>query len=120
MFDYKIKWVFIGQIELELIFYRCSNLKEDIMMKRVLSIGSLMTIGIGASVAMWLSNKPNRSKAKNFPGEWKRKVKPTIFGKSGKFPIEKGGNSHPHDIEDNNMVSEGAMYSVKFYNEKIQ
>src|SRR4051794_6112415 len=120
MFDYKMKWVFIGQIELELLFYQCPNLKEGMMMKRVLSIGSLMTVGIGASIAMWLSNKPNRSKAKYFLGEWKRKVTPTPYSKSAKRVIEKGGNPHPQDLEDNNMVSEGAMYSVDFYNEKMQ
>ena len=48
-------------------------------MKRILSIRSLMTIGIGASAAMWLSNKPNRIKAKSFLREWKRKVKPTVY-----------------------------------------
>jgi hypothetical protein len=89
-------------------------------MKRVLSMKSILTVGIGASAAMWLSNKPNRIKAKSFLREWKRKVKPTVYSKSEQLPIEKGGNPHPHDIEDNNMVSEGAMYSVKFYNEKIQ
>ena len=89
-------------------------------MKRVLSMSSLLAIGIGASAAIWLSNKLNRIKAENFLREWKRKVKPTVYAKSEQFPIEKGGNPDPHDIEDNNMVSEGAMYSVKFYNEKIQ
>jgi hypothetical protein len=89
-------------------------------MKRVLSMKSILTIGIGASAAMWLSNKPNRIKAKSFLREWKRKVKPTVYSKSEKLPIEKGGNPNPYDTEDNNMVDEGAMYSVKFYNEKIQ
>jgi hypothetical protein len=89
-------------------------------MKRVLSMSSLLAVGIGASTAMWLSNKPNRIKAENFLREWKRKVKPTVYANSEQFPIEKGGNPDPYNIEDNNMVSEGAMYSVKFYNEKIQ
>ncbi len=89
-------------------------------MKRVLSRRALMTIGIGASAAMWLSNKPNRIKAKSFLRDWKRKVKPTVYSKSKNLPIEKGGNPNPYDTEDNNMVDEGAMYSVQFYNEKIQ
>jgi len=89
-------------------------------MKRVLSMSSLVTVGIGASAAMWLVNKPNRIKAKNFLSEWKRKVTPTPYSKSSKRVIEKGGNPHPEDFEDNNMVSEGAMYSVDFYNEKMQ
>ncbi|WP_040207044.1 hypothetical protein [Neobacillus jeddahensis] len=89
-------------------------------MKRVVSMSSLAIVGIGASAAMWLSNKPNRIKAETFLREWKRKMIPTVFEKSEELPIEKGGNPHPHDIDDNNMVSEGAMYSVQFYNEKIQ
>ena len=89
-------------------------------MKRVLSMGSLLAVGVGASAVLWLREKPNRIKAESFLKEWKRKIKPTVFDKSEQLPIEKGGNPHPHDLEDNNMVSEGAMYSVKFYNEKIQ
>lgn len=89
-------------------------------MKRVLSMGSLLAVGVGASAAWWLSNKPNRIKAESFLKDWKRKIKPTVFEKAEQLPIEKGGNPNPRDLEDNNMVSEGAMYSVQFYNEKIQ
>ena len=87
-------------------------------MKRVLPITSMVVVG--ASAAMWLSSKPNRLKAENVFRDWKRKIKPSPFEKSEQLPIEKGGFSHPHDIPDNNMVSEGAMYSVKFFNEKMQ
>ncbi|WP_026572709.1 hypothetical protein [Bacillus sp. UNC438CL73TsuS30] len=88
-------------------------------MKRSIGMTSLVVAGVGAS-AMWLSNKPNRIKAENFLREWKRKIMPTVYEKSEQLPIHKGGHPHPHDIEDNKMVDEGAMYSVKFYNEKIQ
>ncbi|MED3561441.1 hypothetical protein [Bacillus xiapuensis] len=88
-------------------------------MKRSIGMASLVAAGIGAS-AMWLSNKPNRIKAESLLREWKRKVFPTVFEKSEQLPIHKGGHPHPHDLEDNKMVDEGAMYSVKFYNEKIQ
>ncbi|WP_066370608.1 hypothetical protein [Neobacillus fumarioli] len=89
-------------------------------MKRSIGLTSLMIAGIGASAAVWLSNKPNRVKAENFLRDWKEKIYPNIFKKSEKLPIHKGGHPHPHDEEDNNMVSEGAQYSVKFYNEKMQ
>ncbi|MFO1445148.1 hypothetical protein KDN24_18490 [Bacillus sp. Bva_UNVM-123] len=89
-------------------------------MKRVLGVSSLLAVGIGTSAAIWLSNKPNRLKLENFIRDWKRKIIPTVYDKSEHLPIEKGGNPDPHDIEDNSMVSEGAMYSVKFYNEKKQ
>ena len=90
-------------------------------MKRMVPVTSLIVVaGMGASAAMWLSAKPNRLKAESVLRDWKRKIKPSPFDKSEHLPIEKGGNSHPHDLEDNNMVSEGAMYSVQFYNEKMQ
>ncbi len=89
-------------------------------MKRVLSMSSLLAVGIGTSAAIWLANKPNRIKVENFMRDWKRKFIPTVFDKSEQLPIEKGGHPDPQDIEDNSMVSEGAMYSVQFYNEKVQ
>ncbi|MBU8880525.1 hypothetical protein BGM26_16340 [Bacillus sp. FJAT-29790] len=89
-------------------------------MRQISPMKTIMAAGIGVSAVIWLSSKPNRIKAENLLREWKRKIKPTIFDKSKNLPIEKGGNPHPHDLEDNNMVSEGAMYSVQFYNEKIQ
>jgi hypothetical protein len=89
-------------------------------MAKALKMGTLLAVGAGASAVLWLSNKPNRVKAEVLLRDWKRKIKPNAFQKSEQLPIEKGGNPHPHDIEDNKMVDEGAMYSVQFYNEKIQ
>jgi hypothetical protein len=95
------------------------NFKEVYMMNKVVSMSSLVAVGIGASAA-WLSNKPNRIKAESMLRDLKRKVKPNVYAKSEQLPIEKGGNPHPRDFPDNDMVSEGAQYSVQFYNEKIQ
>jgi hypothetical protein len=89
-------------------------------MKRNLPIKSLLVVGMGASAATWLSSKPNRLKVENILSDWKRKVFPSPIVKSDAFPVEKGGNPHPLDEEDNNMVSEGAIYSVKFFNENVQ
>jgi hypothetical protein len=90
-------------------------------MKRMVPVTSIIVVaGMGASAAMWLSSKPNRLKAESVLRDWKRKIKPSPFDKSAALPIEKGGHPHPHDLEDNNMVSEGAMYSVQFFNEKMQ
>jgi hypothetical protein len=95
------------------------NLKEVFMMKKSVSMGSLVAVGIGAS-AVWLSNKPNRIKAESMLRDLKRKVIPNVYAASEQLPIEKAGNPHPKDFPDNDMVSEGAQYSVQFYNEKIQ
>ena len=89
-------------------------------MKRILSTSSLLAVGVGATAAYWLSNKPNRIKAESLLKDWKRKIMPTVYQKSEQLPIEKGGNPHPLDVEDNKMVDEGAQYSVQFYNEKLQ
>ncbi|MGG1679206.1 hypothetical protein ACIFOT_26290 [Neobacillus sp. NRS-1170] len=89
-------------------------------MKATLPIKSIIVVGLGASAAVWLSSKPNRIKAESKLRELKWKIKPTPFHKSENLPIEKGGNPHPHDLEDHNMVDEGALYSVKFFNEKMQ
>ncbi|MEH7111117.1 hypothetical protein V7124_01930 [Neobacillus niacini] len=89
-------------------------------MKRSVGMSSLVAVGIGASAAVWLSNKPNRIKVESVLRDWKNKVKPNVYVASEQLPIEKGGNPHPKDFPDNEMVSEGAQYSVQFYNEKIQ
>jgi hypothetical protein len=90
-------------------------------MKRALPITStLFVAGLGAYAAGWLTSKPNRIKAETFLRDWIRMINPSPFLKSENPPIKKGGNPDPHDIADNNMVSEGAQYSVQFYNEKIQ
>lgn len=91
-------------------------------MKRSLRVGSLVTVGVGlgATAAMWLANKPNRIQAKMVLRDWKRKLVPPPYSEATQRVIEKGGNPQPQDLEDNNMVSEGAMYSVDYYNEKFQ
>lgn len=89
-------------------------------MRQTLSMKSAMAAGIGVSAALWLSCKPNRLKASILLRDWKRKIKPSPLDKSQILPVEKAGNPHPHDIEDNKMVEEGALYSVQYYNEKMQ
>ena len=90
-------------------------------MKQALRMTSVMAAGAGVSAAaIWLSSKPNRIKAGIVLRDWKRKIKPSPLDKSKILPIEKAGNPHPQDIEDNKMVDEGALYSVKYYNQKMQ
>ncbi|KKI94148.1 hypothetical protein WQ54_01015 [Bacillus sp. SA1-12] len=89
-------------------------------MKRTIGMKSIVALGMGTSLVLWVSSKPNRIKLENTFRDLKRKVKPSAIDKSNSLPVEKGGHPDPQDIEDNKMVSEGAMYSVKFYNEKKQ
>jgi hypothetical protein len=90
-------------------------------MKKALSISSIVAAaGVGATAAVWLSNKPNRVKAETVLRDVTRKIKPTVFAKSEQLPIEKAGHPDPEDTADTKMVDEGAQYSVQFYNEKVQ
>lgn len=84
-----------------------------------LAVGSLVAVGIGAS-AWWLSSKPNRIKAQSSLRDLKRKIKPTAIQLSKILPIQKSGNPHPHDLEDNKMVDEGSQYGIQYFNENMQ
>lgn len=47
------------------------------------------------------------------------RIKKMFHSSSQEELLTKAGNPDPEDIGDNNMVNEGAMYSVHYYN-KIQ
>jgi len=66
-----------------------------------------------------LAYKPYREKIVSYSKKVKNKLVPLKFRKTD-LPIEKAGNPDPEDIQDNNMVSEGAQYSVDYYNKKMQ
>ncbi|MDN4073726.1 hypothetical protein [Fictibacillus terranigra] len=76
-----------------------------------------------AGVTSYLLRKgSNRVMAKMMVNEMKDKVLPflTKDDKQGKLPVNKAGHPDPFDIRDNEMVSEGSMYPVDYYNEKKQ
>lgn len=74
-------------------------------------------LGVGAA-ALWMAMKPeNKEKITNMASQVKEKVMPS---KPDVIPVQKAGNPDPLDVEDNKMVSEGAMYGVNYYNENLQ
>ncbi|MBS8266634.1 hypothetical protein DYI25_19605 [Mesobacillus boroniphilus] len=74
-------------------------------------------LGVGAA-ALWMAMKPeNKEKITNMATQVKEKVMPS---KPDVIPVQKAGNPDPLDVEDNKMVSEGAMYGVNYYNENLQ
>lgn len=78
---------------------------------------SSISAGVVGATAFVLKDKNNRKKAKKFVNTIIAKMqrdKPTSTVK------EHAGHSDPHDIRDNTMVSEGALYAVRHYNEKKQ
>lgn len=87
--------------------------------KVILSGIALSTIGVTSLV---LKDKSRRHKIEDAMKKVKRKMM-TFMSKEVKldnFPVKKAGHPDPHDIDDNKMVSEGAMYAVQYYDEKKQ
>jgi hypothetical protein len=74
---------------------------------------------VGLTGAGLLAYKPNREKMVSYSKKFKNKIVPLKYRKTD-LPIEKAGNPDPKDIEDNKMVDEGAVYSVDYYNKKMQ
>lgn len=78
---------------------------------------SAVMMGVGAA-ALWMAMKPeNKEKLTNMATKVKEKIMPS---KTDVVPVQKAGNPDPMDVEDNKMVSEGAMYGVNYYNENLQ
>lgn len=87
--------------------------------KVILSGIALSTIGVTSYV---LKDKTRRHKVEDSMKKAKHKIM-TFLSKEVKldnFPVKKAGHPDPHDTDDNKMVSEGAMYSVQYYDEKKQ
>lgn len=71
--------------------------------------------GVGIGSALFLAYKPNRERVKDW-GSQLKDILPSSNPSDNVFQLENVGHPHPEDIQDNKMVSEGAMYSVDYYN----
>lgn len=78
--------------------------------------------GVAGAATYYLRDQSNRIKLKDSITYFSTKLKDQTMKmrNTGDIPIEKGGNPHPEEIEDNKMVSEGAQYSVDYYNKQKQ
>jgi len=82
---------------------------------------SLLLAGLAAGAYAYFSKKENREKALVAFNNTKTKVNSYLESqKLNKTETTKTGHSDPNDTEDNNMVDEGAMTSVQYYNEEVQ
>jgi hypothetical protein len=82
---------------------------------------SLLLAGLAAGAYAYLSKPENREKAMVAFNNTKTKLNSFIESqKNNQSDSTKKGHSDPHDIEDNNMVDEGAMTSVQYYNKEAQ
>jgi hypothetical protein len=83
--------------------------------RAVFTTFTLTTVGVTTYL---LSNKDKRKRVLD---KIKKVYNPFITFHKNNYDsrlIKKAGHPHPHDEGDNNMVSEGAMYSVNYYNEQ--
>lgn len=81
----------------------------------------LLIATLAAGAYAYFSKKENRDKAMETVGVLKEKV--DTFVNNNKLvdqATEKMGNPDPLDVEDNEMVSEGAQTSVHYYNQEVQ
>ncbi|PKR84131.1 hypothetical protein [Heyndrickxia camelliae] len=90
-------------------------------MAKISNINKAVIAGIGIAGISYLSSKNNREKtrvmlqnAKVKTDSWLTKLK------HKRSPLTKVGHSDPYDFEDHQMLSEGAMYGVDYYNQEEQ
>lgn len=82
---------------------------------------SLLLAGLAAGAYAYFSKKENREKAVVAFNNTKSKVNAYIDSqKHQKSDLTAQGHPDPHDTPDNNMVDEGALTSVQYYNDEVQ
>lgn len=82
---------------------------------------TLLLATLAAGAYAYFSKKENRDKAQVAFNNMKTKVESFIESQRVQSePETKAGNPDPYDIQDNNMVSEGAQTSVHYYNQEVQ
>lgn len=81
---------------------------------------SLLLAGIAAGAYAYLSKPENREKAIEAFNTMKTKVNTFIDAQKDQMDKKETGQPDPYDTAENKMVNEGAMTSVKFYNEEVQ
>lgn len=89
------------------------------MMANSRGLSPYLLLGVGVAGVSYLSVRNNRQKVV----QAFQKVK-EMWGKQQSKPeiplLKKAGHPDPHDIPDNRMVDEGALFSVNYYNHKEQ
>lgn len=82
---------------------------------------SLLLAGLAAGAYAYFSKKENRDKAMVAFNNTKTKVNSYMESqKHNRSDLTTVGNPDPRDIPDNNMVEEGALTSVQYYNEEVE
>jgi hypothetical protein len=83
-------------------------------MNKTLLVGTTIA---ASSLGLWLTSKENRSHIHN----WKEGLRTKITKlKRNDEKRNNSGQLNPQNIEDNKMVSEGAMTAVQYFNKMKQ
>lgn len=83
------------------------------------ALKSIALIGAGAA-AVWIASnhKENVNRMKNVAAELKAKFTPSQ--KTEIVPIKQAWSPDSYDVDNNEMISEGSIYGINYYNEKMQ
>lgn len=82
---------------------------------------SLLLAGLAAGTYAYFRKKENRDKAVIAFNNTKVKINSYMEAqKHSSSDLTTAGNPNPFDAQDNEMVNEGAMTSVQYYNEEVQ
>jgi hypothetical protein len=80
---------------------------------------SFLLIGAGAA-AVWMATNPkeNAARIKNLTTGLKERF--TSTNETSIVPIQQAASPDPYDFDNSDMVSEGSVYGVNYYNENVQ
>lgn len=80
---------------------------------------SLLLIGAGAA-AVWMATNPkeNGARIKSLTNGIKERM--TSTKQQDMLPIQQAASPDPYDFDNNDMVSEGSVYGVNYFNETVQ
>jgi len=82
---------------------------------------SVLISGLASMAYLYLQKPENRDKAKMMLQNTMTKVSSFMDSRNVKqSQMTKAGFSDPNDPDDNRMVEEGSMTSVRYYNEEVQ
>jgi hypothetical protein len=80
---------------------------------------SFLLIGAGAA-AVWMATNPkeNAARIRNLTTGLKERF--TSTNETSIVPIKQAASPDPYDFDNSDMVSEGSVYGVNYYNENVQ
>ncbi|GIN73630.1 hypothetical protein J14TS2_41050 [Bacillus sp. J14TS2] len=87
------------------------------------SLSPYVLLGIGIAGATYLLQEENRHKTLGTVQQMKKTVQKWCNRQNSEIQekmIDKAGHPNPFDEGDAEMVSEGAMYAVEYYNKEEQ